>query len=66
MNILFKLTDNDIGMKTKFPAYLGFRILTDCIDVLITAGVIFIASEKIIVKIKLKEDKKEVKETKEK
>ena len=60
------------GMKTKFPAYLGFRILTDCIDVLITAGVIFIASEKTIVKIKLKEDKenkenkKEVKETKEK
>lgn len=54
------------GMKTKFPAYLGFRILTDCIDVLITAGVIFIASEKVIVKIKLKEEKKEVEEPKEK
>ena len=43
-------------MKNKLPAYIGFRVLTDVIDVLVSAGVIFIAGGKIITMIKLKDD----------
>lgn len=46
-------------MKDRLPAYIGFRVLTDVIDILISAGVIFIASGKIITMIKLKEDKED-------
>lgn len=49
-------------MKDKLPAYIGFRVLTDVIDVLISAGVIYIASNKVITMIKLKEENE--KETK--
>ena len=51
-----------IEMKDKLPAYIGFRVLTDVIDVLISAGVIYIASNKVITMIKLKEENE--KETK--
>lgn len=51
-------------MKDKLPAYIGFRVLTDVIDVLISAGVLFIASNKVISMIKLKEENKSEKEDK--
>lgn len=51
-------------MKERLPAYIGFRVLTDVIDVLISAGVLFIASDKVISMIKLKEENKSEKEDK--
>ena len=51
-------------MKERLPAYIGFRVLTDVIDVLISAGVLFIASDKVISMIKLKEENKLEKEDK--
>lgn len=49
-------------MKERLPAYIGFRVLTDVIDVLISAGVLFIVSNKVISMIKLKEENKSEKE----
>lgn len=46
-------------MKEKLPVYIGFRVLTDVIDIVISSGVIFILSDKLIMKIKKEEKIKE-------
>lgn len=43
-------------MEEKLPIRIGFRVLTDVIDVLISAGIIFIISNQIIIKVRKKEE----------
>ena len=55
-NIAMQEFDRVYGvMEEKLPIYVGLRVLTDVIDIVISAGVIFILSDKLIMKIKKEE-----------